>query len=85
MRKIAFGPAKAANAGGVGVGGLEQSQNACVLPGRRMRLINAYKTSCANSPKMRYGQQGDSVDYVTERMSQAFVKVADAMLQYGIV
>ena len=85
--KIAFGPAKAANAGGVGVSGLEQSQNALRIAWSRhevdQRLQNIMRD--IHQQCVRYGSNGDAVDYVTGANVAGFVKVADAMLQYGVV
>jgi glutamate dehydrogenase (NADP+) len=85
--KIAFGPAKAANAGGVGVSGLEQSQNALRIAWSRhevdQRLQNIMRD--IHQQCVRYGSDSDGVDYVTGANVAGFVKVADAMLQYGVV
>lgn len=84
--KILFGPGKAANAGGVAVSGLEMSQNAGCL--RRSRaevdhqLHNIMRSIHENC--VRYGKQGDFVDYVKGANIAGFVKVADAMLAQGI-
>jgi glutamate dehydrogenase/leucine dehydrogenase len=84
--RILFGPGKAANAGGVAVSGLEMSQNAGCL--RRSRaevdhqLQNIMRSIHENC--VRYGKNGDYVDYVTGANIAGFVKVADAMLAQGI-
>ena len=83
-----FAPGKAANAGGVAVSGLEQSQNALRLSWSReevderlqdiMRKIHA---KC-----VQFGTRDDgSVNYVTGANIAGFVKVADAMLAYGVM
>ena len=83
-----FAPGKAANAGGVAVSGLEQSQNALRLSWSReevderlqdiMRKIHA---KC-----VQFGTREDgSVNYVTGANIAGFVKVADAMLAYGVM
>lgn len=86
--KILFAPGKAANAGGVGVSGLEQSQNALriawsheEIEGRLQKIMKQIHDQC-----VRYGSQpnGD-VNYVKGANIAGFVKVADAMLAYGIV
>ncbi len=85
---VPFGPAKAANAGGVAVSGLEQSQNALRLSWtreevhERLRHIMAqiHETCC------QYGTDGSGgVNYVKGANIGGFVKVADAMLAYGAI
>lgn len=84
---ILFGPAKAANAGGVTVSGLEQSQNAVREPWKRedvlARLDDLMKL--IHSQCVEYGQERGRVNYVKGANIAGFVKVADAMLAYGIV
>jgi glutamate dehydrogenase/leucine dehydrogenase len=85
---ILYGPGKAANAGGVAVSGLEMNQNAGCM--RRSRedvdaqlhgIMRSIHENC-----VKYGSNGnDFVDYVRGANIAAFVKVADAMLQQGIV
>ena len=85
---ILFGPAKAANAGGVGVSGLEQSQNALRISwnheevDRRLQEIMKHvHTQC-----VKYGSDASGhVNYVKGANLAGFVKVADAMLAYGAV
>ncbi len=86
--KILFGPAKAANAGGVAVSGLEQSQNAQRLSWGREEVDNRLKiimqdihTSCVAHGKNSNGY----IDYVKGANLAGFIKVADAMLAYGVV
>ena len=86
--KILFGPAKAANAGGVAVSGLEQSQNSLRLSWSHEEVDNRLKSimrdihaSCVREGK----GSGDYVDYVKGANLAGFIKVADAMLAYGIV
>ncbi|MDY0168509.1 MAG: NADP-specific glutamate dehydrogenase [Thermoguttaceae bacterium] len=85
--KILYGPGKAANAGGVAVSGLEMTQNYGVMRWPReevdMRLRQIMTSIHANCE--RYGRTGDFVDYVRGANVAGFVKVADAMLQQGIV
>jgi glutamate dehydrogenase (NADP+) len=86
--RILFGPGKAANAGGVAVSGLEQSQNALRIAwskeeveGRLERIMRGVHQRC-----LEYGaQEGGHVDYVEGANVAGFVKVAEAMLAYGIV
>ena len=86
--KVLFAPGKAANAGGVAVSGLEQSQNALRISWPREQVDNKLKEIMADihARCVRYGEAPDgSVDYVTGANVGGFVKVADAMLAYGIV
>lgn len=84
---VLFAPGKAANAGGVAVSGLEQSQNSLRISwpreevDRRLRKIMAdIHDKCVES-----GTGKDGVDYVAGANVAGFVKVADAMLAYGHV
>ena len=85
--KILYGPGKAANAGGVAVSGLEMAQNAGCM--RRSRedvdrqlhgIMQSIHRSC-----VQYGKNGDFTNYVQGANIAGFVKVADAMLQQGVV
>ncbi|MBB73614.1 MAG: NADP-specific glutamate dehydrogenase [Planctomycetaceae bacterium] len=86
--KIPFGPGKAANAGGVGVSGLEQSQNslriawsAAEVDQRLQGIMKGIHDQC-----VQYGKGEDGYcNYVRGANIAGFVKVADAMLAYGIV
>ncbi len=84
--KVLFGPAKAANAGGVAVSGLEQSQNAQRLSWSSERvdqelgaIMESIHTKCVD-----HGQDGDFVNYVKGANVAGFIKVANAMLAYGV-
>lgn len=86
--KLMFGPGKAANAGGVATSGLEMSQNSMRMSWAReevdarlhriMKLIheNAYAAS---------EEYGDAGNYVLGANIAGFVKVADAMIDQGLV
>ncbi|MBE0427303.1 MAG: NADP-specific glutamate dehydrogenase [Nitrospirae bacterium] len=85
---LLFGPGKAANAGGVSVSGLEMSQNSLRLTWTREevdnRLLNIMKEihkTCLEAA-YAYGKKGD---YVAGANIAGFLKVAKAMLAYGIV
>jgi glutamate dehydrogenase (NADP+) len=86
--KILYGPGKAANAGGVAVSGLEMSQNSMRLPwpraevDERLRMImkNIHTTCVANAD--RFGTPGN---YVNGANIGGFLKVADAMIDQGVV
>ena len=86
--KILYGPAKAANAGGVATSGLEMSQNSLRLSWTREevdeRLHNimiAIHKQCYEAAE-EYGQAGN---LVMGSNIAGFVKVADAMLDQGLV
>ena len=86
--KILFGPGKAANAGGVAVSGLEQSQNAMRLSWTREEVDAKLKDimESIHNQCLQYGTREDKyVDYVKGANTAGFVKVANAMLAYGIV
>lgn len=87
--KILYAPGKAANAGGVATSGLEMSQNSQRLSWTRDEvderllqiMINIHE-SC-----VKYGKESGSkyVNYVNGANIAGFVKVADAMLDHGVV
>lgn len=86
--KILFGPAKAANAGGVGVSGLEMSQNSARLSwdeDNLRELLEDMMSNIHNSCVMHGSTPGSYVDYLKGANIAGFVKVADAMLAYGHV
>ena len=85
---VLFGPAKAANAGGVAVSGLEQSQNALRLSWSREEVDQRLHTIMDDIHRkcVKYGEQSDgAVNYVQGANLAGFVKVANAMLAYGAV
>lgn len=85
--KIDFGPAKAANAGGVAVSGLEQSQNALRLFWSREEVDKKLHQIMKDIHKkcLKYGKEDDFINYVKGANIGGFIKVADAMLAYGAV
>jgi len=84
---VLFGPAKAANAGGVAVSGLEQSQNALRLSWSREDVDNRLQAIMKDVHEkcVEQGQTDDGVNYVRGANIAGFIKVADAMVGYGIV
>ncbi len=85
--KILFAPGKASNAGGVATSGLEMSQNSLRMNWTREEVDTKLKqimkdihTSC-----VAYGTEFNYVDYVKGANIAGFVKVADAMLEQGVV
>jgi glutamate dehydrogenase (NADP+) len=86
--KVMYGPGKAANAGGVAVSGLEQTQNAQRLMWSReevdARLHDIMKKIHAQC--VTYGRDGNGyVNYVKGANVGGFVKVADAVLSCGVM
>ena len=86
---ILFAPGKAANAGGVAVSGLEMSQNAARLSWKEEELqhhlreiMRGIHDRCVAHGRVR---GTDHVDYVKGANIAGFVKVAEAMLAYGVV
>ena len=86
-QKILFAPGKAANAGGVAVSGLEQSQNALRLSWSRKDVDAKLQTIMEDihSTCIEYGEEDGFVNYVKGSNIGGFIKVADAMLAYGAV
>jgi len=85
--KICYGPGKAANAGGVAVSGLEMSQNSIMLSWSREEVDKKLQgiMLAIHEQCVKYGQSGDHIDYVKGANIGGFVKVADAMLEQGLV
>jgi glutamate dehydrogenase (NADP+) len=85
---LLYGPGKASNAGGVAVSGLEMTQNSIKLSWTRdevdqrlLLIMKGIHKSCLDAAEA-YGKKGD---YVTGANIAGFLKVANAMLAYGIV
>ncbi|HUX92510.1 MAG TPA: NADP-specific glutamate dehydrogenase [Ignavibacteriaceae bacterium] len=85
---ILFAPGKAANAGGVAVSGLEMSQNSMRLPWpkeevdhRLNQIMKQIHDTCISTAE-RFGTPGN---YVNGANIAGFLKVADAMLDQGLV
>ena len=85
--KVLFGPGKAANAGGVAVSGLEMSQNKMLIHWEREEVDNKLHNIIKNihSQCIQYGQNGDFINYVKGANIAGFIKVADSMLDQGVV
>ncbi|HKJ91764.1 MAG TPA: NADP-specific glutamate dehydrogenase [Longimicrobiales bacterium] len=87
-KKILYGPAKAANAGGVAVSGLEMAQNSMrygwtreEVDNRLHLIMQSIHGACLAAAE-RFGAPGN---YVHGANIAGFLKVADAMLDQGIV
>jgi glutamate dehydrogenase (NADP+) len=85
--QILYGPGKAANAGGVATSGLEMSQNATHIhwtreevDGRLHQIMTGIHAAC-----VEHGTEGGFTDYVKGANIAGFIKVADAMLDQGVV
>lgn len=87
--KIPFAPGKAANAGGVAVSGLEMTQNSIRMAWSHEELDKRLKEIIANIHQqcLKYGveEDGNYVNYVKGANIGGFVKVADAMMAYGVM
>ena len=86
--KILYGPGKAANAGGVAVSGLEMSQNSMRLSWTREEvdqrlhdIMVSIHHACVTTAE-EYGEPGN---YVLGANISGFIKVADSMLDQGVV
>ncbi|MBK8583578.1 MAG: NADP-specific glutamate dehydrogenase [Flavobacteriales bacterium] len=84
---VVFAPGKASNAGGVATSGLEMSQNSIRLSwskeevdSKLHQIMKDIHEAC-----VKYGTEGKSVNYVKGANVAGFVKVADAMLEQGVV
>ena len=85
--KILFGPGKAANAGGVAVSGLEMSQNSMRISWSKEeidqklnQIMKDIHTQC-----IEYGTEKDFTNYVKGANIAGFIKVADSMIDQGVI
>lgn len=86
--RLLFAPGKAANAGGVATSGLEMSQNSMKMSwssnevdGRLHEIMGNIHTQC-----VKHGKQHDGyIDYVKGANIAGFLKVANAMLDMGVI
>ncbi len=84
---VLYAPGKASNAGGVATSALEMSQNSLRLSWsseevdeKLKGIMHSIHESC-----IKYGKDGDKVDYVKGANIAGFVKVADSMMAQGYV
>jgi len=84
---VMYAPSKAANAGGVAVSGLEMSQNSARISWTEEELNKQLRDIMAkiHTRCVAQGRDGDHIDYVQGANIAGFIKVADAMLAYGVV
>ncbi len=85
--KLLYAPGKAANAGGVATSGLEMSQNSLRLSWTREEvdeklhnIMIAIHEQC-----VQYGKEGDCINYVKGANIAGFIKLADTMIDHGVV
>jgi glutamate dehydrogenase (NADP+) len=85
--KILYAPGKASNAGGVATSGLEMSQNSLrfnwsaeEVDEKLRSIMIAIHDQC-----VKYGKEGDFVDYVKGANVAGFMKVAETMIDHGVV
>ena len=86
--KILYGPGKAANAGGVAVSGLEMSQNSMRLSWTREEVdqrLHDIMVSIHNACTTTADEYGDPGNYVLGANISGFIKIADSMLDQGVV
>jgi len=87
-KKILYGPGKAANAGGVATSGLEMSQNSMRLSWSREEVdakLNAIMVAVHEQCMAAAKEYGNPGNYVMGANIAGFVKVADAMIDQGLV
>lgn len=86
--KILYGPGKAVNAGGVATSGLEMTQNAMKInwtkeevDARLVQIMHSIHTAC-----LKYGTEEDGyINYAKGANIAGFIKVADSMLDLGVI
>ena len=85
--KILFAPGKAVNAGGVATSGLEMTQNAMHISWSASEVDEKlhYIMQSIHEACVKAGTEGDRVNYVKGANIAGFLKVAQAMLEQGIV
>jgi len=87
-KRILYGPGKAANAGGVATSGLEMSQNSTMMQWPREEVdqkLNGIMVAIHEACKAAAEEYGQPGNYVMGANIAGFVKVADAMLDQGLV
>ena len=85
--KILYAPGKASNAGGVATSGLEMSQNSMRLSWSREEVDKKLREIMVaiHQQCVKYGKEGSHINYVSGANIGGFVKVADAMMDQGLV
>tara|TARA_Y100000768_G_scaffold149570_1_gene111665 strand:- start:174 stop:1487 length:1314 start_codon:yes stop_codon:yes gene_type:complete len=85
--KVLFAPGKAANAGGVAVSGLEMSQNSIFASWSREEVDDKLKNimKSIHQQCVTHGTENDYINYIRGANVAGFIKVADSMLDQGVV
>jgi glutamate dehydrogenase (NADP+) len=85
--KILYAPGKASNAGGVATSGLEMSQNSMRISWSREEVDKKLREIMVSIHEqcVKYGKEGSYINYVNGANIAGFVKVADAMIEQGLV
>ena len=85
--KILYAPGKASNAGGVATSALEMSQNSMRMSWSPREVDEKLKSimSQIHDSCVKYGKDGDFIDYVKGANIAAFYKIADSMIDQGVV
>ena len=85
--KVLYGPGKAANAGGVATSGLEMSQNSLRYNWTREEVDDKLHgiMTAIHSQCVAHGKKGNFINYVDGANIAGFVKIADSMLDQGVV
>lgn len=86
-KSVLFGPAKAANAGGVATSGLEMSQNSTRIPRKKEEVFEKLQEimETIHDTCVAYGEEKKKVNYSKGANVGGFVRVADAMIKQGMV
>jgi glutamate dehydrogenase (NADP+) len=84
---ILYAPGKASNAGGVATSGLEMSQNSLRLSWTREEVDRKLHDIMINIHEacVEFGKEGSDIDYVQGANIAGFIKIADAMIDQGLV
>lgn len=85
--QILYAPGKASNAGGVATSGLEMTQNSMRLPWSREEVDKKLRGIMISIHEqcVKHGKEGKYTNYVNGANIAGFLKVADAMLDQGII
>ncbi|MCK9333444.1 MAG: NADP-specific glutamate dehydrogenase [Candidatus Cloacimonetes bacterium] len=85
--KVLYGPGKAANAGGVATSGLEMTQNSMRLNWSRKEVDSKLHDIMVNIHEhcVEYGKNGNFVNYMKGANIAGFIKVANAMMDQGLI
>ena len=85
--KILYAPGKASNAGGVATSALEMSQNSMRMSWSPREVDEKLKSimSQIHDSCVKYGMEGDFINYVKGANIAAFYKIADSMIDQGVV